>query len=246
MPPNRTMHTGGQHMAVLDAVVPAGPVSLHARLSAPESPGAWVIIGYSQQYRHFAMPDNPFGRAGLATMHLQLLPSQEARPRFDAEIATELTQRLILATHWLRAEIQSSSTPIGLFGAYQDAGVALSAAAFLGHEIGAVVSWQGRPDQSMNHLSDITAPTLLLVNEKDEAVFAANVQARWWLRCTQQLSLVPGRLRLLRERTSFQVVNRLAGDWYNRHLLGRQPLKAFPGQLLTQIDSFDWSRNVLQ
>lgn len=240
------MQSGGQATAVLDAIVPAGSVSLHARLSAPETPGAWVIIGYSQQYRHFAMPDNPFGRADLATMHLQLLPRQEARPRFDAEAATQLTQRLIMATRWLQAETGASPTPIGLFGAYQDAGVALSAAAFLGNEVGAVVSWQGRPDKSMNHLSDISAPTLLLVNEEDEAVFAANVQARWWLRCTQQLSLVPGRLRLLRERTSFQMVNRLAGDWYTRHLLGRQPLKSFPSQLLTQIDSLEWAGNILQ
>ena len=244
MPSSSFAQACEQTHSVFEATIPAGALSLRARLITPAAPGGWVIIGYSQQYRHFAMPANPFGRAGLATMHLQLLPPQETLPRFDSDTATQMAQRLFFAIRWLRAEVDTASGPIGLFGAYQDAGVALSAAALLGSEVGAIVSWQGRPDRSMNHLSDITAPTLLLANERDEAVFAANVQARWWLRCTQQLALVPGRLRLLRERSSFQMVNQLAGNWYRQHLLGRQPLKSFPSQLLTVANSHEWGSAV--
>ncbi|MCL4835095.1 MAG: dienelactone hydrolase family protein, partial [Caldilineaceae bacterium] len=191
--------------ALFDASVPVSTAILHAQLRTPATPSGWVIIGYSRQYRHFAMPDNPFGGTGLATMHVQLLPLQSSATNFDSEALVHLTQQLIDATRWLRSGFDSGSKPIGLFGAYQDAGVALSAAAFLGNEVDAVVSFQGRPDKSMNHLAAIQAPTLLLVNQEDQSVLTANVQARWWLRCTHQLSLVPGRLRLLREKSSFQM-----------------------------------------
>ena len=231
---------------VLETTVPAGHITLQAHLSAPAAPGGWVIIGYSRHYRHFALPHYSFGRTGLATMQLQLSPPQASLSALESDVALHLTQQLILATHWLRSESSANPIPIGLFGAYQDAGIALSAAAFLGREIGAVVTWQGHPDRSMNHLSEIQAPTLLLVNESDESILAANVQARWWLRCTHQLSLVPGRLRLLREKSSFQMVNQLAEEWYRRHLLGSQPLKNFPSQLLGKPGNHEWSGRILQ
>ena len=98
----------------------------------------------------------------------------------------------------------------------------------------------------MNHLAEITSPTLLLVNQADTSVLAANVQARWWLRCVHQLSLVPGRLRLLREKSSSEMVNHLAGNWYGRYLLGRQPLKDFPGQLLRKPASHEWRGELFQ
>jgi len=236
----------GPAHSIFDATVPAGHVDLQARLSAPASPGGWVIIGYSRHYRHFITQDYSFGRTDLATMHLQLSLPQESDSTLESDIANQLTQQLILATHWLRSKSSASPLPIGLFGAYQDAGIALSAAAFLGKEVGSVVTWQGRPDRSMNHLSEIQAPTLLLVNENDESVLAANVQARWWLRCTHQLSMVPGQLRLLREKTHLQVVNQLAGEWYRRHLLGRQPLKDLPGQLFSRPASHEWHGQLLQ
>lgn len=238
--PDGPLHT------VFEATVPAGRVTLQARLSAPAAPGGWVIIGYSRHYRHFATPYYSFGRAGLATMHLQLSPPQESLSSLESDIAIQLTQQLIFATHWLRSELSANPVPIGLFGAYQDAGVALSAAAFLGKEVGAIVIWQGRPDRSMNHLSEIQAPTLLLVNENDKSVLAANVQARWWLRCAHQLSLVPGRLRLLREKSYFQMGNHRTGEWYRRYLLGRQPLKNFPGQLLGKPANHEWRGELLQ
>jgi len=146
-----------------------------------------------------------------------------------------------VATRWLRAELDAHHTPIGLFGAYQDAEIALSAAAFLGNEVGAVVAYQGWPVKAMNHLPDIKAPTLLLVNEGNDALLAANVQAGWWLNCTQQLTLIPGRPRLLRERFPSHTVNLLAGNWYRQHLLNRKRLKAFPGQLFAMPRNHEWS-----
>gem|GEM_PF-4757749 len=60
---------------------------------------------------------------------------------------------MIDTTRWLQFRFDNPK-PIGLLGAYQDAGVALNAAAILGNEVNAVVSWQGRPDRLMNQLAD--------------------------------------------------------------------------------------------
>jgi putative phosphoribosyl transferase len=241
-----SMQTDESAHAVYDAVVPAGQHSLHARIYRPVAPTGWVIVGYSRFYRQFTLSDATFGNAGLATMHLQLQPPETSPNLLESETNTQLTQQLMQATQWLGSRFEARALPIGLFGAYQDAGVALSTAAFLGDDIGAVVSFQGRPDNSMNHLPEITSPTLLLVNQTDTSVLVTNVQARWWLRCTNQLSLVPGRLRLLREKSSFEAVNQLAGNWYIRHLLGRQPLKDFPGQLLRKPVGQEWHGALLQ
>ncbi len=233
MPPIHSTDTSDRSRAVYDALIPIGHGILQARLSTPISPGGWVIMGCSRRHHPPAMQDVPFGETGLATMCLHLLPSIDVLPSLESEVARQLTQQLILAARWLRAEVSESHIPIGLFGAYQDAAIALSAAAFLGSEVGAVVSYQGSPDKSMNHLPEITAPTLLLVNEGDDALFTANVQGSWWLHCTQQLTLVPGWPRLLRDRSVTPAASRLAGNWYRQHLLGRKPIKAFPGQLFT-------------
>jgi len=240
-----SMPTDESAHAVYEAVVPAGQHSLRARIYRPAEPTGWVIVGYSRYYRQFILSDATFGNAGLATMHLQLQPPEISPGLLESEIATQLTEQLMQATHWLGSRFDAKPLPIGLFGAYQDAGVALSTAAFLGNDIGAVVSFQGRPENSMNHLAEITAPTLLLVNQADTAVLATNVQARWWLRCTHQLSLVPGQMRLLREKSSFDAVNQLAGNWYIRHLLGRQPLKDLPGQLLKKSVGQEWRGELL-
>ena len=147
MPRIISMQEGGSAHPVFDATVPAGQLSLHARMCAPAAPGGWMIIGYSRYYRQFALSDTTFGDAGLATMHLQLHPPENSPALLESETTMHLTQQLIQATRWLRSEFDANSLPIGLFGAYQDAGVALNAAAFLGNEIGAVVSFQGRPDK---------------------------------------------------------------------------------------------------
>lgn len=246
MLPSTSMLTNGTAHAVYDAVVPVGQHSLRARIYSPAAPTGWVIVGYTRYYRQFTLSDTTFGNAGLATMHLQLQPPETSPSLLESEITTQLTQQLIQATHWLGSQFDVKSLPIGLFGAYQDAGVALSSAAFLGTDIGAVVSFQGQPDKSMNHLDEITSPTLFLVNQNDTSVLATNVQARWWLRCTHQLSLVPGRLRLLREKSSFEAVNQLAGNWYIRHLLGHQPLKDLPGQLLKKPVGQEWLGELIQ
>lgn len=245
MPPIHATHTDEESSVVYDATIPAGQVDLQAQLRRPLATDGWVIIGHSRHHRHSPILDSPFGHAGLGTMHVHLHPPPQSPPSLESETALQLTQQIVVATRWLRAELNTLHTPIGLFGTYQDAEIALSAAAFLGNEVGAVVSYQGWPVKAMNHLPDIKAPTLLLVNEGNDALLAANVQASWWLNCTQQLTLVPGRPRLLSERCPSHTINLLAGNWYRQHLFTHKPLKAFPCQLFAAAKNHEWSGQAL-
>lgn len=238
MPPMTSPHANRPTAVAFDVAVPTGSGTLHARFSAAASPSGWVIVGSSRGFSHINLTGKHFEKTGLGTIHLPMIKPERITPRPEADTATELTHQLVQATRWLRSEYIDGSLPIGLFGAYFDAGIALNAAAFLGEEVGAVVAFQGRPDRYLNHLDQIQSPTLLVVNDNDKSVLKANAQANWWLRCTHQLALVSGRSRLLREKSATQQVNDLASAWYYRYLLGHHPLKDFPGQLMSKSAAY--------
>lgn len=221
----------GNDYKLYDRSLTAGHVELQVQINTPADPSGWVIIGYSRHYRQPVVPVDSFNNANLATMYVHLFPPKTSDALLESDIHAQLTQQMIDATRWLCANLNEDGKPIGLFGAHQDAGFVLSAAAFLGREIGAVVSYQGRPDRAMNHLPAIEAPTLLIVNEADSSALTSNAQACWWLRCHYQLSVVPGRLRLLRESSILKQAEELSGEWYRRFLLGRRPLKGWTGPL---------------
>jgi pimeloyl-ACP methyl ester carboxylesterase len=92
------------------------------------------------------------------------------------------------------------------------------AAASLGRKIGAVVSRGGRPDLAMASLSEVLAPTLLIVGGHDYQVIELNEAAYKQLRCEKHLAIVPGATHLFEEPGTLDEVARLASDWFKRHL----------------------------
>ena len=115
---------------------------------------------------------------------------------------------------------RSPSSAVGYFGASTGAGAALWAAAELGDEIGAVVSRGGRPDLAAARLPEVRAPVLLIVGGHDEIVIELNREARSLLRAPSELAIVPGATHLFEEPGALEEVSRLAGDWFERHLMG--------------------------
>src|SRR6185295_5047910 len=92
---------------------------------------------------------------GIATLLLDLLTPQEELDRrrvFDIEL---LAERLIAATHRLRAEHDVAPLPVAYFGASTGAAAALWAAADLRHGIAGIVSRGGRPDLAGARLRDV-------------------------------------------------------------------------------------------
>jgi putative phosphoribosyl transferase len=119
---------------------------------------------------------------------------------------------------WLRAEPETRSLHIGLFGASTGGGAALVAAAQRPIEVSAVVSRGGRPDLAGAALPRVTAPTLLIVGERDESVIDLNQTAMAQMSGEVSLQIVPGATHLFEEPGTLDQVAKLAGDWFARRL----------------------------
>jgi len=155
---------------------------------------------------------------GLGTLLFDLLTAEESSDRrrvFDIPL---LASRLVRTTQWALAEPETRALPLGYFGASTGAAAALHAAAVMGETVGAVVSRGGRPDLAAGHLSDVRAPTLLIVGGRDAEVLELNRQAARMLRCEHRLVVVDGADHLFSQEGALEEVARLASGWLLEHL----------------------------
>jgi putative phosphoribosyl transferase len=155
---------------------------------------------------------------GIATLLFDLLTEVEDRvyeTRFDIPL---LTHRLILATEWVRQQVETRDLTIGYFGASTGAAAALEAAATLGPEIGAVVSRGGRPDLALESLARVQAPTLLIVGGNDHVVIDLNRMAYRALQVEKEMQVIPGATHLFEEPGTLEQVASAAAHWFVRHL----------------------------
>jgi putative phosphoribosyl transferase len=201
--------------------------TIHGTLSPPRAGAGVVLFAHgSGSSRH--SPRNLFvarqlAERGHGTLLLDLLTQEEEEVdavtmehRFDVQL---LAQRLSSATDWLATNSATRSYPVGYFGASTGAAAALIAAA---HRTGvaAIVSRGGRPDLAGGALHLVTAPTLLIVGERDYQVIQLNREARRHMtRCQEkELHLVPHATHLFEEPGALEEVARLAGDWFDHWL----------------------------
>ncbi len=198
---------GGQIIG--DLVVPADAVGIvvfaHGSGSSRHSP----------RNRQVAAALND---AGLATLLIDLLTIEEERHRANVFDIVLLAQRLAAATHWVREQPDLERLALGYFGASTGAGAALWAAADLGERVSAVVSRGGRPDLAAPRLGHVRAATLLIVGGLDTVVIQLNREALAALRCEAHIEIVPGATHLFEEAGALEAVQRLAADWFARHL----------------------------
>ncbi|MDE2230280.1 MAG: dienelactone hydrolase family protein [Alphaproteobacteria bacterium] len=199
------------------------PLRLEGALGIPASrPVGLVLFAHgSGSSRH--SPRNNYvasalRREGLATVLFDLLTEAEADDRANVFDIGLLADRLLAATVWARTFEKTRSLPIGYFGASTGAAAALTAAARLGHKIGAVVSRGGRPDLAGEALTRVEAPTLLIVGGHDTEVLALNRAALRALRCESTIEIVPRATHLFEEPGALDVVVGLALEWFLAHL----------------------------
>lgn len=159
--------------------------------------------------------------AGFATLLFDLLtPEEEAidlrtrELRFDIGL---LSRRLVDATDWVHDHPEHRPLPLGYFGASTGAAAALAAAA-LRQTPRAIVSRGGRPDLAGAALERVSAPTLLLVGERDETVLRLNREAASRMQAHVELVVVPGATHLFEEPGTLEEVARLAAAWFERCL----------------------------
>ena len=202
-------------------------VTLNGDLSLPADTRGLVVFAHgSGSSRH-----SPRNRAvaevlqhgRLGTLLLDLLTQEEDRTddvtaEFRFNIAL-LADRLVDAVDWARAHPQTSSLPVGLFGASTGAAAALIAAARRHEAVRAVVSRGGRPDLAEESLEVVAAPTLLIVGGHDDVVIELNKKAFARLKAPKELQIVPGATHLFEEAGALDRVSQLAREWFERHLV---------------------------
>jgi len=203
--------------------VPAGRVRLQGILGLPEKPAGVVLFAHGSGSGRLSPRNTLVARTlqggGLATLLLDLLEEREAEDRrkvFDIDL---LADRLLAATAWLAQAPATGSLRVGYFGASTGAGAALQAAARSPALVAAVVSRGGRPDLAGPYLSNVMAPTLLIVGGDDQPVIQMNREALALLTCPKELVIVPGATHLFEEPGTLEQVADLALKWFERHLV---------------------------
>jgi len=203
--------------------IPAGPIELDGELVLPPSATGVVLFAHGSGSSRFS-PRNTFvaevlQQHGIGTLLFDLLTraeDQDYATRFDIDL---LTRRLLAATAWLQTNPQTQTLHAGYFGASTGAAAALQAAAAMGNKITAVVSRGGRPDLAgETALSQVTAPTLLIVGSADYGVIELNQQAYVLLHCEKKLTLIPGATHLFEEPGTLEQAARSAAKWFEKHL----------------------------
>lgn len=202
--------------------VRAGRVRLTGILGLPASMVGVVLFAHGSGSGRLS-PRNTFVAhalqdGGLATLLIDLLEEREADDRrkvFDIDL---LADRLLAATQWLAQEAATKGFQYGYFGASTGAGAALQAAARAPGSVAAVVSRGGRPDLAAPYLSQVQAPTLLIVGGHDEPVIRMNEEALALLSCPKELVIVPGATHLFEEPGTLEEVAGLARRWFLRYL----------------------------
>jgi len=147
---------------------------------------------------------------------LTVAEDQDYQTRFDIAL---LTQRLLVATRWIRLHPPTQHLSVGYVGASTGAAAALQAAAAMGEDIDALVSRGGRPDLAGSHdLAQVKSPTLLLVGGRDGEVIELNRAAYAQLHCSKEISIIAGATHLFEEAGTLEEVARQAVIWFSRYL----------------------------
>jgi len=211
---------------VVDAVrIHDGAEVLDADLHLPEHARGLVIFAHGSGSSRFSSRNRQVAESlntgHYATLLLDLLTQAEERIdvrtaefRFDIP---RLGRRVVAATDWASNHPVVSDLPIGYFGASTGAAAALIAAAERPNTA-AVVSRGGRPDLAGDALPIVRAPTLLIVGGDDEQVIELNEAAMRRMRAPAELAIVPHATHLFEEPGTLEEVQRLALDWFARHV----------------------------
>jgi putative phosphoribosyl transferase len=211
---------------VVDAVqIKDGADSLDADLHLPEDARGLIVFAHGSGSSRFSSRNRQvaefLNKGHFATLLLDLLTQAEERIdvrtaefRFDIPL---LGRRVVTAADCAAAHSLLRELPIGYFGASTGAAAALIAAAQRPHAM-AVVSRGGRPDLAGNALPLVRAPTLLIVGGDDHPVIEMNESAMRQMIAPVELAIVPRATHLFEEPGTLEEVERLALDWFNRHV----------------------------
>lgn len=207
----------------------AGGLPLKANLTLPDDACGLVVFAHgSGSSRH--IPRNRLiadvlNQGALATLLFDLLTPEEElideqtrQLRFDMDLlATRMTDTM----DWIMTRKALRDLPIGLFGASTGAAAALNAAVQRQKQVNAVVTRSGRVDLAKADLTQVKAPTLLIVAGNEQHDIAIHRFALQRMRALHQLKIIPGASQLFSEYGTLKQVANIALDWFSHHLRDR-------------------------
>lgn len=199
--------------------LPLGAFDAPGTLSWPEHPSGLVLLAQahgSPPRRVELSVARELRRAGLATLHFDLLPPVGAARGAVGESGI-LAARMLAATDWTLAQAELRGMTIGYLGSAAAAAAALRAAGLAERRIHGVVCLGGRPDRAGDALGGLTAPTLLMVSGGDEDGLEPNRRAFRRLDCIKRLVVIEAS-RELEEPESLDEVGQRAASWLVHHL----------------------------
>lgn len=193
-------------------------INIEGELTIPKNAVGLILFAHGSGSSRFSPRNNYVAQilqqGNLATLLVDLLTKEEDlnyESRFNIEL---LSERLIKITDWLKANEETKDLKIGYFGASTGGAAAINAAAEEKDNVLAIVSRGGRVDLAEKHLSEIKAPTLLIVGEEDTHVIEINEYAYKKIQCEKQLSLIPNATHLFEEPGTLEEVAKQTTDWF--------------------------------
>jgi putative phosphoribosyl transferase len=206
--------------------IKVGEPSIEGSLVVPPAARGFVLFAHGSGSGRFS-PRNQYvasvlNKTGIGTLLIDLLTKEEEEIdvatgefRFDIRL---LSQRLVIATEWIKKDPATKNLALGYFGASTGAAAALIAATKFPNEVMAVVSRGGRPDLAMEHLQKVRAPTLFIVGGNDVVVIELNKKAMEKMSVERKLEILPGATHLFEEPGKLEEVARLSADWFLSHM----------------------------
>lgn len=200
---------------------------LRGVLSIPERTWGAVLFaqggGSSCECPHAHTLAESLQDLGLATLIVDLYSTAEesaaefdSRHRVDIEL---MTDRLCVATDWMNVAFSKSDFRFGFVGAGAGAAAVLKAASQR-NDVFAAVSCDGLPALAGRALTRLTAATLLVVGERDQAVVEWNKAAfeRLTNAYHRELAIIPDAAHPLAGREALLEVSALVSRWFVRYL----------------------------
>ncbi|HEY9601420.1 MAG TPA: alpha/beta hydrolase [Allocoleopsis sp.] len=212
-----------------------GSVALDGKLEIPqEAQGVVLFTGSSPCNRRIA---HILHQARLGTLTIDLLtPHEQAIDRWMRYLHFDLgllAERLVGVTDWLLENPATQNLRIGYLVTSTDSGAAILAALERPEAVGAIVSWQGRPDLAGSALSRVQVPTLLIAAGDDLPHVALNQAALMQLHTEHQLEVIPGAMQRCQVSGVVEDVANLTAQWCDRFLL---PVEQQDLKVLVQRD----------
>jgi len=195
---------------------------LHADLLLPAEARGLVIFVHPQRGGRMSPRIQRLARSlqdrRFAALLVDLLEESEMDDRSTPFNIAVLAMRLQSAIEWVRADADTSTLPVGYFGAGTGTAAAMSATAGSREKICPLVSIEGRPDLAWTDLPKVVGPALLLVGAEDEALLELNRRAFEKMTCLRELLLIQGEAGTHSLLGASEEAAKLMTSWFEKYL----------------------------